>query len=150
MGNTVTFYSADPTSIVAAYVEEDMDKSIQLQQSFVQADFSMHLYLDEDLDRLCQIMKRSGFDLPEAFIDLVVETVWEDDDECPGYVWLLDDRIKGFAHATKEQVLDIAAEWAEEFEGTDDEAVRALRELRTVCRDATKRKQRVLVYQYPY
>lgn len=83
MGMTVEFYSADPQTFVALFAAdlasegEDVDAFFEQLKAYPVADFSLHLQT-EDLDSLCQSLRKQDSGLPSVFREVLVEQIWED------------------------------------------------------------------------
>jgi hypothetical protein len=156
MGMTVAFYSADPQELVALFAadltaeEEHMESFVEQLSTYPVADFSLHLQF-EDLDCLCQMLKKQHPLIPGAFRDLLVEQVWDDGPPMSESLTILADHFAEELAELNEQAMENAArDWAATFSSQEPPwktpAYRALWQLQEVARDAVTREHSLILH----
>ena len=82
MGMTIECYSAEPQAILALFAARnasgDLDSFFEKLETYPVVDFSFHLHIPEDLDSLCQALRKHNGLVPPTFRELFVEHVWYD------------------------------------------------------------------------
>ena len=78
MGKTVEIYSADPSELVDLFSLDDEQIFFDRLKDYPVADFSLHLFIPEDMDRLCQSLRKRQFPVPPTFRDILVKQLWYD------------------------------------------------------------------------
>lgn len=156
MGMTIEFYSADPQALVALFAadlaseEEQMDAFFEQLKAFPVADFSLHLQR-EDLDRLCQSLRKDHPRLPSVFRELLVEQIWDDGPAVTESLTILADHFVQVITELHEQAMEHAArDWAATFASQESlqqtPAYHALWQLQSVCRDVVAQKRSLILH----
>ena len=146
MGASIEFYSADAQELSQTYDMESWDDMFEAQSIYPKADLGTHLWMPDDLDRLCQVLAQHIPDMPGRFEELVVSELWNDGDVNSARLWLLSPKIKAFASLDDVTMAQVAASWTEKLAGIVKDGPKALLELRNVCKHAVENQGPVLVY----
>ena len=151
MGITVEFFSASPQEIVDVFTLslEDIDRFVGLLELYPVADFSLHLQIPEDMDRLCRAMRRNNLSAPLIFRELLVEQLWYD-----GSSESLASIDKNFALVWSEiddsSLENITIDWSMEFHYQEPlhqtPAYKALLELRKVAQDVITQNTSLILH----
>jgi|SRR5579884_735592 hypothetical protein len=152
MGTTIEFYSADPQDFVTLFSspidEQDREAFFRKLKTYPVADFSFHVLIPDDLDRLCQIIRTQGLSVFPVFTDNLVKVVW-DDGESESITLVSDSFVSAIAKVDDEMLEKIASEWAKPFHYKQHihttPAYRGLLQLRDVCRDVIRKKTSLLL-----
>ncbi len=151
MGLTLEFFSASPEEVVTVFssLSEEVNAFLDALKQFPRADFSLHLQIPEDMDRLCQSMKKFNPALPSVFRDVLVEQLWDDGDT-ESLTLIATSFTHMWATVDDSSVGSIAAEWASEFHYNEPlpqtPAYKALNELREVARDAITQHRPLILH----
>ena len=82
MGMTIAFYSAQPQEIQALFSarneNQDFEAFFEKLESYPVADFSFQLHIPEDMDSMCQAVRKQNSLVPATFRELLVEQLWYD------------------------------------------------------------------------
>src|SRR5215467_13510396 len=78
LGTTIGFYSADPQEFNTLFSMEDDQAFFDKLKIYPVADFSFHLLIPDDLDRLCKSIIKQDLAVPPIFRDLLTEQLWFD------------------------------------------------------------------------
>ncbi len=151
MGITIEFFSAHPQDITDIFTLplEDIDTFVALLEPYPVADFSLHLQIPEDMDRLCRVMIHNNLSVPPIFRELLIEQLWYDDsseslsliDKSFALVWsgVDDSRLES-----------IAIDWSREFHYQEPlhqtSAYKALLELRRIAQDVITRNTSLILH----
>ncbi len=157
MGLTTEFYSADPQQLVALFVadlasEDDNGEAFFEQvKAYPVADFSFHLQIPEDLDSLCQSLRKQNPLIPSVFRDLLVEQIWDDGPAITESLTVLADHFALMIAELNEHEMESAArDWAATYPYQEPlrqtPAYRALWQLQEVARDAVDRKRPLILH----
>lgn len=151
MGMTIEFFSAHPQELVSVFSlpDEEIDRYVEALAHYPTADFSFHLLLPEDMDQLCQSMRKHRLLVPSTFRELLVEQLWYD-----GSSESLTLVTEAFAHlwsrVETSKLAAIAKDWMLPFpfEGPLEQtpAYQSLLELREISRDVVTRKTSLLLH----
>ena len=121
MGMTVEFYSADPQALVALFAAdlasegENVDAFLEQLKAYPVADFSLHLQM-EDLDSLCQSLRKQNPRIPSVFREVLVEQIWEDGPVITESLTVLADYFARIVAELNEHEMENAArDWAAAF-----------------------------------
>lgn len=149
VGITIEFYSAFPDECIALFASEDEEQFFSEVKRYLVADFSFHLHIPEDVDRLRQILHQYHCPVPTTFRELLVTQVWYDGtsesltivaDSFPQTIASLDDTLIG----------QIAQDWSRPFHYQEPlqqtPAYQALLQLRAVSRDVVTQKKALLLH----
>jgi len=113
------------------------------------ANFSLHLLIPEDLDRLCQSLRKQNLPVPPIFRGLLVDQVWYDgiSESLTVVAESFALAVAGLCDATLEH---IALDWSAAFHYQEPlhqtPAYQALMRLRTVAQDAIAQKKALLLH----
>ncbi len=167
---SVQFYSSRPDEFMAIR-EADIDEATAALEALVQADFSLHLLIPDDMDLLAKSMIAEGLDVPTTFEEWLVELLWSPDSS--ETIWLVSNvLISALSGANDAVINQVAMRWAASSEdATNPDAwhtrsafflepetsrsalseslpymCTALLELRDVARDATSNRRTVLLH----
>src|SRR5215467_2482566 len=151
MGMTIEFYTAQQMDLVAlfsAYQPGTHDEHFYDQlETYPVADFSFHLYIPEDMDSLCQTVRRYQPTIPAVFRELLVEQVWYDG-SVESLTLVARDFAEAMAQLDEHELETVAAEWAAPFEYDEPlhqtPGYKALLQLREVARDVVTRNRSLL------
>jgi len=153
MGMTIEFYSAEPQEIQALFSarseSEDFDRFFEELGSYPVADFSFHLHIPEDLDSLCQTVRKHNALVPPTFKELYVEQIWFDG--VSESLTLLDQTFAQIVASMRASDIEQAAlDWATTFPYQEPlqqtPAYTSLLQLRAVALDAATRNRSLLFY----
>lgn len=158
MSMTVEFYSANPDALVALFEaypaidDEDEDEVFfEKLKAYPVADFSLRLYLPDDLDSLCQFLHKQDPLFPLVFGDVLLEQIWDDAPEMSESLTLISHQFADALAALSERQIEmVAREWVATF--PDQESLvpapfyRAVYQLHEVARDAVMREQSLIFH----
>jgi hypothetical protein len=145
MGMTVEFYSADLAS-----EGEDVDAFLEQLKAYPVADFSLHLQA-EDLDSLCQSLRKQDPHLPSVFREVFIEQIWEDGPPVTESLAVLaDDFARSVAELDEHEIEDAARDWAATFPYQEllwqTPAYHALWQLQGVARDVVANRRSLILH----
>ena len=151
MGLSIEFYAAEPGELVPLFT----DTALEGEQYFAHldglpmADFSLHLQLPEDLDRLSITLQKQGFNAPSTFREFLQEELWYDG-ATESLTLLTDTFAALFAQLNDETLAQVATDWAAEFGYQQPilqtPAYKALYELRDVASQATNHRLSIVMH----
>lgn len=151
MGLNIEFYAAEPGELVTLFT----DTALEDEQYFAclevlhMADFSLHLQLPEDLNRLSITLQKQGFDAPSTFREFLQEELWYDG-ATESLTLLTDTFPTLFARLNDETLAQVATDWAAEFGYQQPilqtPAYKALHELRDVVNHATNHRLSIVMH----
>lgn len=157
MSMTVEFYSANPDEFVALFAEnlvnddEDGEAFFEQLKAYPVADFSLRLYLLDDLDSLCQLLHKQDPLFPLVFGDILLEQIWDDGPAMSESLTLISHQFADALAALSEQAIEtVAREWVATF--PDQESLvqapmyRAVYQLQEVARNAVMHEQSLIFY----
>ncbi len=149
MGTTVEFYSADPEEFTALFSSTDEERFFDKLKNFPVADFSFHLHLPHDLDRLCQSLLKQHLPVPSIFRNLFVKQLWYDGIS-ESLVLISDTFATIVASLDDTQIEKIAQDWSADFDDKrpvkETDAYQWLIQLRKVAQDAVDRKKSLILH----
>jgi hypothetical protein len=156
MGMTVEFYSADPQALVSLFAAdlasegENMDAFLEQLKAYPVADFSLHLQT-EDLDSLCQSLRKRDPRLPSVFREVLVEQIWEDGPPVTESLTVLaDDFARRVAELDEHEMENAARDWATTFPYREPlwptPAYQALWQLWGVARDVVANRRSLILH----
>jgi hypothetical protein len=157
MGMTIEFYSAEPQALVAlfaaelAWEGENVDVFLEQLKAYPVADFSWHLRLPEDLDSLCQSLRKQNPRLPSVFRDVLVEQIWEDEPVITESLTVLADDFARIVAGLNEHAMENAArDWAATFPYREPlwqtPAYHALWQVQGVARDVVSQRRSLILH----
>lgn len=157
MSMTVEFYSANPDAFVAIFEadlandDEDDETFFEQLKAYPVADFSLRLYLPDDLDSLCQLLHKQDPPFPLVFGDVLLEQIWDDAPDMSESLTLISHQFAdALAALSERQIETVAREWVATF--PDQESLvqapmhRAVSQLQEVARDAVMHEQSLIFY----
>jgi hypothetical protein len=157
MSMTVEFYSANPAELVAIFetdlVNDDEDGEAFFEQlkAYPVADFSLRLYLPDDLDSICRLLHKQDPLFPRVFGDVLLEQIWDDGPAMSESLTLISHQFAdALAALSERQIETVAREWVATF--PDQESLvqapmyRAVYQLQEVARDAVMREQSLIFH----
>ncbi len=153
MGITVEFYSAHPQELKALFSaevnEEDDQVFFEKLRDYPVADFSLHLLIPDDLDRLCQILVNHHIHISPVFRDLLQEQVWYDG-ESESLTIIADDFVKALAGLNETELENIARDWSVPFQYQEplhkNPAYQALVQLQKVAQDVVASHKSLILH----
>lgn len=149
MSVTVEFYAANPQELVTVFSLQDEQEFFERLKTYTVADFSFHLILPDDLDRLCQALAQQQIPAPSLFRDFLTKQLWYDGSS-ESLTLLSDAFVDILARLDDVAVKNVASEWSIPFhyqaplETTP--AYQALLQLRTVAQETIAQKQAVILH----
>lgn len=154
MGITVEFFSAEPHELLKMFSPtEDENFAARLDQAYQtipMADFSLHLAIPDDLDRLCLAIRKQQRVLPPIFRDVIAEELMSDD-ICEWLLLLSPHFARAVASLSDEELEVVAREWVVPFAYHEPlhqtPAYQALLQLRSIALDSLQSGKALLYYQ---
>lgn len=157
MSMTVEFYSANPDELVAIFAadvstdDEDDEAFFEQLKAYPVADFSLRLYLLDDLDSLCRLLHKQDPLFPLVFSDVLLEQIWDDAPEMSASLTVISHQFADALAALGErQIETVAREWIATFPDQESlvqaPAYRAVRQLQEVAHDAVMREQSLVFH----
>lgn len=116
MGVTIEFYAAEPGELVALFADITLEDGLYFArlEALPMADFSLHLQLPEDLDRLSFTLQKQGFEAPSTFREFLQEELWYDG-ETESLTLLTETFATLFARLSDETLAQVTTDWAAVF-----------------------------------
>jgi hypothetical protein len=153
MGMTIEFYSAEPQEIQALFSarseSEDFDSFFEKLGTYSIADFSFHLHIPEDMDSLCQALRKQNGLVPPTFNELLVEQLWWDG-VSESLTVLNNHFAMMLASMSASEIEQAALDWAITFPYQEPlqqtPAYKSLLQLREVALDVITRNRSLLFY----
>ena len=149
MGTTIEFYAADPQEFIPLFSSEDEQTFIDKLKTFLMADFSFHLLLPDDMDRLCQSLIRQHLPVPPVFRNLLVEQLWYDGTS-ESLTLVSDSFANGVAGLSDAEIEKVAMDWSTKFNYNEllqkTPAYQALVQLRKVAQDVVTQKKALILH----
>lgn len=148
MGITIEFYVGQAQDLHALLTLGGDDEYERLW-SYPVADFSLHLVIPDDLDRLCQCLRKWDASIPFTFRELLVEQIWFDG-SCESLTLLDDGFARALSRLNDAVVEELARDWmvpfaySEPFHQTP--AFQAMLQLRNIAQVAVARKDSLFLY----
>lgn len=157
MSMTIEFYSADPQELVTLFSKYFSDPPDDLTffdklETYPKAKFPGRLLLPDDLDSLCQILRKHHQRVPSTFRDLLIEQVWSDSQVAPSEsLTLLSDQLANELAKLSESVTEqVALDWAATFPLREplqqSLPYQAIQQLWEIARDAVARKKSLIFH----
>jgi hypothetical protein len=119
METIVEFYPAHPQELKALFSaevnEEDEQVFFEKLRGYPVADFSLHLLIPEDLDRLCQIVGHYHMHVPPVFRDLLREQIWYDG-QSESLTIIAVRFVEALAGLNETELENIARDWSVPFQ----------------------------------
>ena len=150
MGTTIEFYSARPQEFVPLFSSSENGQTfVGKLKTYPVANFSFHLLLPDDMDRLCQSLIRQHLPVPPVFRNLLVEQLWYDGTS--ESLTLVSDGFAGVvARLSDAEIDEVAMDWSTEFNYNEPlqktPAYQALVQLRRVAQDAVTHKTALILH----
>ena len=155
MGLTIEFYAAELGELVALFADAALDNESYFAhlEALPMADFSLHLQLPEDLNRLSITLQKQGFEAPATFREFLQKELWYDG-ATESLTLLTGTFTMLFARLSDEELVQIATDWSADFNYQQPilqtPAYKALHELRDVASHAISRELPILMYLFGY
>lgn len=154
MSLTIEFYSAELHEIVTLFTEnvasEDDLFLLDTLQTYPMAEFPRRLLLPDDLDNLCEALKKDHPFIPAHFQEVCVREVWRDDSGSEALTLLSDLFMTELAAFSEDEIQQAALQWAATFpyqEALEQRpAYRSVLQLWDVACDAVAKKKSLLFY----
>ncbi|GHO80826.1 hypothetical protein KSD_85970 [Ktedonobacter sp. SOSP1-85] len=151
MGLSIEFYAAEPRKLVALFTDTTLDDEQYFArlEGLPMADFSLHLQLPEDLDRLSITLQKHGFEAPSTFREFLQEELWYDG-ATESLTLLTDTFATLFARLSDDHLAQVATDWAAEFGYQQPiihtPAYKALYELRDIASHVINHRLSIVTY----
>ena len=149
MGTTIEFYSADPQEFIPLFSSEDEQTFVDKLKTYPIADFSFHLFLPDDMDRLCQSLLKQHLPVPPVFRNLLVEQLWYNGTS-ESLTLVSDSFASVMARLSDAEIEKVAMDWSTEFNYSEPlqktPAYQALVQLRKVAKDAVTQKNALILH----
>lgn len=129
---TIEFYAADPQEITAVFQLDDFDLWFEKLSAFAVADFSLHLRIPDDLDRLFWSCRQVGLQIADKLEHLIARQIWQDD-EGSASLELIAEELKALGDQDDSTLQSIVELWTSEFSDARESTEQALVSLRNVC-----------------
>ena len=158
MGLTIEIYSADLQELVALFAEEsswayeDVAPFLEKLETHPVADLSLHLRIPEDMDSLCEALRKQHLPVPSTFRDMLIEQLWVDRPKRPTEsLTLLANRFaSALAESEDHQIEHAALDWAATFPYTEPlqktPAYQAMLRLREIAKDAVDHQKSLILH----
>jgi hypothetical protein len=152
MGLTIEFFSAHPQELVDVFsLPTEKDKEFfALVENYPIADFSFHLDVPEDMDRLCQSMQLYHLAVPPVFRELLIEQLWYDEAGAESLTVVDTSFARLWMGVDDDTLEDVATNWSAEFHYQEPiqqtPAYQALQELRNVSLDVINRNTSLIYH----
>ncbi len=148
MGITIEFYAGQAQDLLALLAQGDDDIYERLW-TYPYADFSLHLVIPDDLDRLCQCLRKWDASIPFTFRELLIEQVWFDG-SCESFTLLDDGFARALSRLDDAAVEELARYWTIPFGYSEPfhqaAGFQAMLQLRNVAQVAVARKDALFLY----
>jgi hypothetical protein len=149
LGTTIEFYSADPQGFIPLFSSEDEQTFVDKLKTYPMADFSFHLLLPDDMNRLCQSLLRQHLPVPPVFRNLLVEQLWYDGTS-ESLTLVSDSFASVVAGLSDAEIEKVAIDWSTEFNYNEPlqktPAYQALVQLRKVAQEALTQKNALILH----
>lgn len=153
MGMTIKFYSAKPQEILALFSTRDesgdFDSFFEKLDNYPMADFSFHLHIPEDMDSMCQVVRKQNSLVPPTFSELLIEQLWYDGIS-ESLTLLANNFAITLAGMSVSEIEQAALDWATTFPYQvplqQTPAYQSFLQLREVALDTTTRNTSLLFY----
>jgi hypothetical protein len=113
------------------------------------ADFSFHLYIPEDMDLLCQAMRKNSLSVPRFFRELLVKQLWYDGSS-ESLTLIAENFALAYMEMDDNTLENIARDWAAEFSYREPlyqtPAYKALSALRMVAKDTVTHNKSLILH----
>lgn len=154
MSLTIEFYSAEPQELVTLFTESAASADdlflLDALQTYPMAEFPGRLLLPDDLDNLCEALRKDYPLIPTHFQEICVKEVWNDGSGSEALTLLSDLFVAELAAFSERQIQQAALHWAATFpyqEALEQRpAYRSVLQLRDVARNAIAEKKSLLFY----
>ena len=122
MGMTVQFYAADAQELISLFAaeftlvhenEDTFDAFLDQLSTYPVADFSVHLFIPEDLDGLCQALRQHNLLVPPTFNDVLVKQLWKDEDQ--SLILMAENFVVAVAGMSNDAIEKAALDWVATF-----------------------------------
>jgi hypothetical protein len=154
---TIEFYLADPKELISLFSEHFYDPPDDLTlfdelDKYPKAEFPGRLLIPDDLDALCQILRKYQPFLPSTFRELFIKQIWSDSQiALTDSLTLLSDQFANvLAELSESEIERAALEWVrtyplqEPFQETLP--YRGVMQLREIACDAIAQKKSLVLY----
>ena len=153
MGMTIECYSAEPQEILALFSVRnesgDFDSFFEKLETYPVADFSFHLHIPEDMDSMCQALRKHNGLVPPTFSELLVEQLWYDG-IAESLTLLNNTFTMALAGMSASEIEQVALDWATTFPSQgplqQTPAYKSLLQLREVALDTVAQTKSLLFY----
>ena len=157
MAMTVEFYSADPQALATLFAEDmasdggNEDAFLRELSTYPVAEFAFHVQLPDDLDLLCQSLRKHDSRIPSVFIDVLVERIWDDGPIVTESLSVVADSFVQIIAELKELEMEAAArDWAATYFYREPHqqtpAYHALWTLQDVARNAVAHRRSLILH----
>ncbi len=154
MSLTIEFYSAEPQELVTLFAESAASADdlflLDTLQTYPIAEFPGHLLLPDDLDNLCEALRKDHSLLPTHFQEVCVKEVWNDGFGTEAVTLLSELFVAELAGFSEDEIRQAALQWAATFPSQEAleqrPTYRSVLHLRDVACDAITKKKSLLFY----
>jgi len=153
MSLTIEFYSAEPQEVQALFSARnengDFERFFEKLENYPKADFSFHVHIPEDMDRLCQALRKQNDRFPPTFSEIMIKHLY-DDGLSESLTLLNHNFAMALAKMNGSEMEQAALNWAATFPYQEPlqqtPAYQSLLHLREVALDAVTRNTALLFY----
>jgi hypothetical protein len=151
MGMTIEFYSANEEELVALFSSMDGDDETFFGKldTYPMADFPFHLLIPEDLDGLCQALRKQNSLVQPTFEKVLTKQIWYDGTS--ESLTLLDQIfVVAIAGLSDEEIEKVTLDWMAAFPpqqpARQTPTYNALTQLRDVAQDALAHQKKLILH----
>lgn len=151
MGMTIEFYSADEDELVTLFSSPDLDDKVFFEKldAYHMADFSFHLLIPEDLDSLCQALKKQNALVQPTFEKVLAKQAWNDG-VAESLTSFEQSFVTALANLDDSAIEKVALDWTAAFPPQQPirqtPAYRALVQLRDIALDAITHEKSLVLH----
>lgn len=149
MGTTIEFYSADPQEFSTLFSLQDEQAFFDKLKTYPVADFSFHLLIPDDMDRLCQSLMKQNLPVPPIFRTLLIKQLWYDSIS-ESLTLVSESFVVVFAGLSDAEIEKVAMDWSVEFNYKEPlhktPAYQALVQLQKVAQDVVAKKRSLILH----
>jgi len=154
MSLTIEFYSAEPQELVTLFAANPASADdftlFDKLHTYPMAEFPGRLLIPNDLDSLCEALRKHSSLVPPRFHDLCIKQLWNDGFDTESLTLLSDQFVGVLAAFDENEIRQAALDWASTFPYQElldqSPTYRAVLQLREVARDAAVHKKSLIYY----
>ncbi len=149
MSVTIEFFVAEPQELVTVFSLQDEQEFLARLKTYTVTDFSFHLVLPDDLDRLCLALAQQQIAAPAIFRDFLTKQLWYDGSS-ESMTLLSENFVDIFAGLDDATVINVAYDWGQAFHYQEPleatPAYQALLQLRNSAQYAVAQKKPLILH----